>query len=125
MRAFWGKLMFSNILQRKIPSFEELSVNIFLMHNYARKNVLDPVLFMSYHTKLSNKTAHKCAQISNSQFFGILLKTQNGNFVLLQAAASKGRKDSLERHILVILNLIPLVHKQGVPIKSFQGSGQH
>ena len=43
MRAFLGKLMFSNNLQRKIPDSEEISVNIFLMCKYAQKNVLDPV----------------------------------------------------------------------------------
>ena len=68
VRAFLGKLMFSNILQRKIPSFEKISVNIFLMRKYAQKNVLDPVLFICYYWKLSNETAHKCAQISNLQF---------------------------------------------------------
>ena len=60
--------MLSNILQRKIPGFEEISVNIFLMRRYAQKNVLDPVLFMCYYNKLSNETVHKCAQISNLQF---------------------------------------------------------
>ena len=49
MRAFLGKLMFSNNLQREIPGFEEISVNIFLMHKYAQKNVLDPDLFMCYY----------------------------------------------------------------------------
>ena len=48
MGAFLGKLMFSNILQRKIPGFEEIYFNIFLMRKYAQKNVLDPVLFMCY-----------------------------------------------------------------------------
>ena len=65
MRAFLGKLMFSNNLQREIPGFEEISVNIFLMHKYAQKNVLDPDLFMCYYYKLSNEIAHKYAQISN------------------------------------------------------------
>ena len=59
MRAFLGKLMFSNNLQRKIPGFEELSVNIFLMRKYAQKNVLGPVLFICYYWKLSNETAAK------------------------------------------------------------------
>ena len=49
MRAFLGKLMFSNNLQRKIPGFEEISFNIFLMRKYAQKNVLDPDLFMCYY----------------------------------------------------------------------------
>ena len=49
MRAFLGKLMFSNILQRKIPGFEEISVNIFLMCRYGQKHVLDPVLYMCYY----------------------------------------------------------------------------
>ena len=48
MRAFLGKLIFSNNLQRKIRSFEEISVNIFL-HKYAQKNVIDPDLFMCYY----------------------------------------------------------------------------
>ena len=60
--------MFSNNLQRKILGFEEISLNIFLMHKYAQKNVPDPVLFICYYQKLSNETAHKCAQISNLQF---------------------------------------------------------
>ena len=60
--------MLSNILQRKIPGFEEISVNIFLMRKYAQKNVLDPVLFICYYWKLSNETADKCGQISNLQF---------------------------------------------------------
>ena len=38
--------MLSNILQRKIPGFEDISVNIFLMRRYAQKHVLDPVLYM-------------------------------------------------------------------------------
>ena len=49
------KLMFSNILKRKSPSFEEIFVNIFIMHKYAKKNVLGPVLFMCYYWKLSNQ----------------------------------------------------------------------
>ena len=48
MRAILGKLMFSNNLQREIPDSEEISVNIFLVHKYAQKNVLDPVLFICY-----------------------------------------------------------------------------
>ena len=49
MRAILGKLMFSNNLQRKIPDSEEISVKIFLVHKYAQKNVLDPVLFICYY----------------------------------------------------------------------------
>ena len=60
--------MLSNILQRKIPGFEEISVNIFLMCRYEQKHVLDPVLYMCYYWKLSNETADKCGQISNLQF---------------------------------------------------------
>ena len=40
--GIFRKLMFSNNLQRKIPGFEETSVNIFLMRKYAQENVLDP-----------------------------------------------------------------------------------
>ena len=49
MRAFLGKLMFSNNLQWKIPGFEQISVNILLMRKYAQKDVPDPVLFMCYY----------------------------------------------------------------------------
>ena len=56
MRAFLGKLMFSNNLQRKIPSFEEISLNISLVHRYTQKNVPDPVLFICYYKKLTKES---------------------------------------------------------------------
>ena len=75
--------MFSNDLQRKIPGFEEISLNIFLMHKYAQKKVPDPVLFICYYQKLSNETAHKCAQISSLQFL-YSKPPENGEICILR-----------------------------------------
>ena len=47
--GIFRKIDVFNILQRNIPGFEDVSVNIFLMCKYVQKDVLDPVLFMCYY----------------------------------------------------------------------------
>ena len=63
----------------KIPGFEEISVNIFLMGKYGQKNIFDPDIFMCKYWKLSNETAAKCGQISNFLVFYSKIP-KNGNF---------------------------------------------